>query len=357
MIASRAMRKPFLALALGLLSTPAAAQSDIIFGTGAPPPVFREELLDKRFKESKVHRLLNQGTDDPNCAQLVGALLTLVGETAPQIHKRDENFYLDPMLVQAMNTQLSHARFPANIYFVSMMRRMFIDKKLSEEWLKTATDLAPYYPALDLAKLRFLSEGLNPVDSFLLTLPLLHQRYQEEVGRANTTAADTAESLFRDNYLDHEVAFGGLEFVDAKLVKPPKKRKKRKNEDVEQEAPYIQARLVWYLAEQETSFIEMLKAPKKKRPAIQVTARLQEKQYVELGRILKGSRLLVRGRLWDFKKGVTEVELRDALLFQDPDWSRGAVLGNPNVIATCPAAINELTGTAPQQIGGFGTHR
>lgn len=345
------MRKPILALALGLLSLPAAAQSDAIFGTGEPP-VFREEHLDRRFLQTGVHRILEKGTEDPSCAQLAGALLTLVGETAPLIHKRDENFYLDPALIQALSTQLSNPRFPANAYFVSMMRRMFIEKQLPETWLKTATDLAPYYPLLDLTKLRFLADGLKPVDSFLLTLPVLHERYQVEVKRANSTAADTAEALFRDNYLDHQVAFGGLEFVDVKVVKP-KKRKKRKGEPVEEEPPYLEARLVWYLPEQQESLVERLTAPKKKRPSIEVTARLQEKQYVDLARILKGSRVLVRGRLWDFNKGVTQVELRDALLFMDPDWSQGAVIGNANVIATCPAAVNDLTGIAPQQPGGF----
>jgi hypothetical protein len=51
-------------------------------------------------------------------------------------------------------------------------------------------------------------------------------------------------------------------------------------------------------------------------------------------------------------RDVTEVEVRDAVLFEDRDWY-GAVLADPNVIATCPAAINELTGIAPTQPGGF----
>ncbi|MBS1150943.1 MAG: hypothetical protein H6Q89_2641, partial [Myxococcaceae bacterium] len=40
-------------------------------------------------------------------------------------------------------------------------------------------------------------------------------------------------------------------------------------------------------------------------------------------------------------------------LFEDRDFSRGVVLGDPNSVAQCPLAINELTGVAPVQPGGF----
>lgn len=349
------MRHAFFALVL-LLSLRASAQAPGIFSSG-PPPVFREELADKRFLQTKLYKALNTGTDDPGCAQLMGALLTLVGETAPTLHQRDENFYLDPYLVQVLSTQASTPRFPANAYFVAMMRRVLIDKKLPEEWLNTANSIAPYYPALDMAKLKFLSEGIKPIDSFLLTLPVLRERYEEEVKRANTTAADTAESLFRDTYLDHEVTFGGLELVDAKLVKPPKPKKKRKGEEVEPEPPYIQARLTFALPDPNAGQFVFTMKKKPAPPVVQVNARLLDKQYLDLARLPKGTRLLVRGRLWDYKKAVTEIEIRDALLFQDREWKPGTLLANPQVVATCPlTALNDLTGIAPNQPGAFGSH-
>src|SRR3954451_8463794 len=98
------MRPVLLALALGLLSLPASAQ---IFNQGAPP-VFKDEEVDKRFAKSKLQQVLLKGTKDPNCVQVIGGLLTLLGETAPYFHKRDENFYLDNALVQALNYQLSN---------------------------------------------------------------------------------------------------------------------------------------------------------------------------------------------------------------------------------------------------------
>ena len=48
---------------------------------------------------------------------------------------------------------------------------------------------------------------------------------------------------------------------------------------------------------------------------------------------------------------------RDALIFEDRDFSRGVYLGDPNAVAACPLAINELTGVAPVQPGGFGASR
>ena len=49
--------------------------------------------------------------------------------------------------------------------------------------------------------------------------------------------------------------------------------------------------------------------------------------------------------------------MRDALLFQDRDWSQNAALADPNAVAACPVAFNELTGMAPIQPGGFGGKR
>jgi len=51
---------------------------------------------------------------------------------------------------------------------------------------------------------------------------------------------------------------------------------------------------------------------------------------------------------------VQDVELRDALIFQDRDWTQGSTLVDPNAVARCPLAVNDLTGAAPQQPGAFG---
>ncbi|MDC0708375.1 hypothetical protein POL68_07840 [Stigmatella sp. ncwal1] len=347
------MRPALLALALVLVSQHASAQ---IFNPGAPPS-FKDAELDKRFAKSKLNQALTNGTQDANCAQLVGGLMTLLGETAPYIHKRDENFYLDPVLVQALNTQLSNPRFPGTAYFIAMLRRVLIDQKLSQDWLDTAAALAPYAPAVDLGKLRFLADGVNPIDSFLLTLPVLRERYEIEVVRANATAASTAEALFRDTYVDREVVFGGLEFLDAVREKKKKPKKKKRGEPSDDEPPALIARLVWYPVNPNANSISMFGAPVEKPKGVPIAARLKDAQYVNLDQIPKGTRLLVRGRFWEYKKGITEVEVRDAQLFLDRDWSQFPVLVDPNATAACPLAINELTGTAPVQPGAFGQNR
>ena len=40
------------------------------------------------------------------------------------------------MLVQALSTQLTNQRFPGSTYFVAMVRRVLIDRKLPADWLR-----------------------------------------------------------------------------------------------------------------------------------------------------------------------------------------------------------------------------
>ena len=94
-----------------------------------------------------------------------------------------------------------------------MVRRVLIDRKLSADWFKTAADLGPLVLTIDVGKLRLISEGLKPIDSFFLTLPALRERYDIEVRRANATAAKSADKMFRENYMDRQVAFGGVEKI------------------------------------------------------------------------------------------------------------------------------------------------
>ncbi|WP_426751437.1 hypothetical protein [Myxococcus sp. Y35] len=343
-----------LALVLALSAMPATAQPELFFGNGQAP-VFREEDLDKRFTRSKLNQGLKQGTQDAGCAQVLGAMLTLLGEAGVYFHKRDENFMLDPVLVNALSTQLVNQRFPGNAFFVAMVRRVLIDRKLPPEWLVTAEALAPHYPAIDTGRLRFLAAGVKPLDSFLVTLPALRERYAQEVQRATSVGASTAEALFRENYLDHEVAFSALELLDVKLVKPKKKRLKKGEEP---EAPYMLARLMWEEPEAPTTErYEFQFGKPTKRPRVEITAKLQDTQFTDLNKLLKGSRVIVRGRFWEYKKGLTSIELRDALLFPERDWTKTPILVDPATVASCPMAVNDLTGLAPIQPGAFGTHR
>lgn len=330
-----------LAAALLVLTTPTWAQKEIIFGSGKPP-TYREEDLDRRFARSRVAKALDKGTDDPACQMLLGGLLAGVAEAAPFFHRRDENFSIDPHLVNAINTQLSTPRFPAQAYLMAMVRKVLIDRRLPDEWLATAEKIAPNVPLMDLAKLRYLNDGIRSIDSFLLSPPVLRDRYDVEVTRANSTFAKDAPAAFKDAYLDRDIAWnGGVFLVDAALSKKKKKK----------DAEGIEASLTWSPPpppKTMQNFFESKKGP----PPVAIRAILEPKQYVVLERLPKGRRLIVKGRLWDMKGAVTSVELRDALIFEDADWSR-AVLGSPALVNQCPFAVNDLTGTAPNQPGGF----
>jgi hypothetical protein len=324
-----------------LLALGASAQPGVFFGAGKPP-LFKEEDVDRRFAKSRLQRGLAQGTQHPACVQLLGGMLTVLAEAGPLLHKRDENFYLEPGLVNALQTQLSTPRFPAAAYLAAMVRRIQLDGKLPHTWLEVAGQINPSVGTIDVGKLRYLADGLRPIESFYFSLPALRQRYEVEVRRATSASSNTAVLAFRDAYLDRDVAWGGLYLVDVA--------------DAPVGASGMVARLVLPSAASSGNQL-VLFANQKKEPEVRITARLAALQYLDVTRLPKGTRLLVRGRFWEMSSDLNSLELRDALLFEDRDWSRGAALADPAVVAQCPLAVNELAGMAPQQPGGFGTRR
>jgi len=346
------MREGLLVTAFLFTALPAFAQADVFFGTGKPPG-YTELDLDRRFAKSRVAQGLSKGTDQLECVQLLGGLLTVLAETAPTLHKRDENFYLDPTLVQALNLQLTTPQFPGNAYLSLMVRRVLIDGKLPSEWLRVAQSLNAQVRIIDLAKLQFLADGVQPVDSFFFTFAALRDRYEIEVKRANSTARDTALLAFRDAYLDRNVAWGGLTLID---IAPPKKKKGKKARAEEEDVLIARLQYVEPQSQSDSLMPAILGQTKKAKPII-VEARLAPDQYVDLTRLPKGTRLLVRGRFWEMQDDLGVLELRNALLFEDRDWSRGTVLADPAAIARCPMALNDLTGVAPVQPGGFGVRQ
>src|SRR5436305_7642420 len=95
-------------LLLALVASPALAQKAKFFGDGKQP-VFREEGIDRNFAKTAFAKALAAGSDDPNCVQLLGGMLTVLAEIMPTLHTRDANFVLDPALIQAVNLQLGTA--------------------------------------------------------------------------------------------------------------------------------------------------------------------------------------------------------------------------------------------------------
>jgi len=361
-------------LATAALSGSASAQAvgAGLFG-GSKPPLFREQEVDRRFKFSKVNRMLMSGNVEGGpCLQLAGALFVALGEIGPHLHKKDENFYLDPALGQSFTAQMDSQRFPGSVYLVSMVRRVLIDGQMPPEWLATASKVNQTVQIIDMAKLKYLADGVRHIDSAFFTFDVFRQRQQQEVGAATSAAAGTAAMAFRDTYLDRQVAWGGLELVDVGPEKkaPIKGRRGAPQLMVEQGA--IVAHLKWTEPgpSDQGLFIPGSKAPKgmtmpggislfstPKRASATITARLVDQQYADIYSVPRGSRVMVKGRLFEMANDLSQVVIRDALLFQDRDWSRGALLADPNVMLQCPAAVNDVTGIpGVYQPGGFGQH-
>lgn len=334
-----------------VVSLPALAQKEELFGTGKPPN-FREESMDRRFIKSKFAKLLNAGTEDPACVQLLGGLFVALAEIAPVLHKKDENFTLAPELQDALQTQLSAPNFPAVAYLVSMVRKVMIDKRLSDEWLATAEALNKKVKLIDLAKLKMINEQITLVDSAYFTIPLLKNQYIVEALNANSAVTTDVVATFRDSYLDRDVAWGGATLIDIGINQPKgKKAKKKLYRDAEAEE--LVAVLQWIPQDPRMNQVNLLaQAPVKVTPII-IYVRLQSKQFADIEKFHRGQRVMVKGRFWEMNKDVTELEVRDGLIFDDRDWSQGVLLGRPEDISRCAAAVNELTGTAPQQPGGF----
>jgi hypothetical protein len=338
-----------LALVLAVLfAAPAAAQKELFFNPGKAP-VFKETDIDRRFKKSRLGKALyeGKGIDEPGCVQLVGGLLTALAEIGPYLHERDENFTLDPILLEAVQYQLSTRVFPAAAYLLAMVRRVLIEKKLPDEWLELAKLINPTVMIIDVGKLRMMNDGIKLIYSFLFSLPALRGRYYEEVVQANSAVTTDVAASFRDAYIDRDVAWGGALLIDAGVNKK-KKGKKFDPTAIEE----IVAILEWIPPDPREKEIVFFKKIEKPVP-VKIFARLQPKQYLDLERLPRGKRLIVKGRFWEMNRIVREVEVKDAQLFEDRDFSRGVILGDPNTIAQCPLALNELTGVAPVQPGGF----
>lgn len=332
-----------------LLALPAFAQGDGLFASGKPP-TYREEAMDRKFAKSKLAKLLKTGTQEPACVELLGGLFVALAELGPYVDKRTDEFFLHPALGEAVSTQLTTPRFPAMANLVLMMRRVMIDRRLPDEWLATAQAINTQVKIIDLAKLKMLNEQVSLIDSFGFTIPELRRRYVTEALGANSAVTTDVLATFRDRYLDRDIAWGGAVVVDVG-INQPKGKKKRRFASAEPEE--LVAVLQWVEPEPKRRTLDLLGATPTKTEPIVIYARLQPKQFADIEKLYRNQRVVVKGRLWEMNKTMTEIEVRDALLFNDNDWDQGVILGAPQEIEPCPAAINEITGLAPSQPGGF----
>jgi hypothetical protein len=346
-----------------------AQAEDLFLPKGAQLAVFREETLDRRFLKSRLGKMLASGGADPEilanpgCVQLLSALLATLAESAPLLHRRDDKFFVDPVLQDALNTQVSLPQFPAMGFLAAMIRRVRIDgctaatgqcdgARLPDAWFETAKVVNQKARIIDLAKLKLINEGASLVENSYYSIPLLRERYLVEVRGANSAVVTDVAGAFRDAYLDRDVAWGGALLVDMGS-NAPKKGKGRKKASAAEMSELV-AVLEWQPPDPRKTQLDLMGQHPVKVPPIRIIAKLAPRQYIDLEKVAKGSRMLIRGRFWEMTQKADTLEVRDALLFADADLTRGPViLANPAEVAQCPAALNELTGLAPNQAGGF----
>jgi hypothetical protein len=342
-------RRAHFALGLWVWMLPAVAlaQAAAFFGSGEPMQ-FHEEKIDHQFLRTRLGHALSMGNPDPNCVQLLGGVFMLLAETAPRLHKRDENFYLDPPLLRALATQLSPG-FPASRYLGEMVRRVLIDGRMPADWLIVAERVNMSTHLIDLAKLKYLADGPNLIDSLYVSMPVFMERHRIEVEQANSSVSASAERAFRDAYLDHALTWGGLTLLD---IVPVGDHKKHPRSHPAAEGAGMQA-ILEVPEPPPPKTINSILHPEKPKPTRKVFARLAPHQYLDLQRLPKGVRLLVRGQLYDFNPRMDHFEFRDALLFEDRDFSQGIVLADPSAVARCALAQYDLELAQP---GGYGQH-
>ncbi len=342
-----------LALAASLAAARASAEGPELF---APKPyLFREDEQDKRFSNTRLAKALGQVPADAACARVAASYLMALAEAAPFFHKKDDRM----VLFTGMVAPLENRQFPAGEYLLHLLRRVAIDGKAPEAWLATARQLKSRIKApIDLARLEYAVDGLRPVDSVELTLAALVARYEEEVRLAPSLAQASALERFQDRYLDRDVVWGSLVLADIRTQGPPKLKKGESPSPSDGEGrPYLQATFLVPLASGPDN--PFFPAPKK--APIRIRARLASEQYLDVKAAVRTAKYVVHGRLFAFQAGsgmggsqTFGIELREALLFDDHDWSHYAGFASAQDAASCDACRNDLSPRGLKEPEGVG---
>jgi hypothetical protein len=343
-----------------VLSAAARAQAQLVdpelFGDGKPP-VFRQEDTDRRFLKTGINAALSAPPKDPACRRVLATLLVAYSDALVYLHRKDQNFYVDPTLLQTFNRGIVTSDFPATAYLAAMIRRTLIEKKVPEGWVQTAETLRGELQApIAVARMKLDADAVQTIDSFSFTIPALLDRYAREVKLAPSVSVDAAEDKFRDKYMDRDIAWGGLVLHDVAQQAPPepprgkkgkgkgKGKKKPPPPEVETEAQELPTwAVVGFVVGKAQEAIPGLPGSGHAAPQLEIRARLKDGAPLEVGKLTRGERVLIKGHLWDVATNLGYVEVRDATLLPDPDWSSWAGLASPRDVAACNLAVNDLS--------------
>ena len=347
-------------LGVTLFSWPALAQVvDVeLFGDGHLPS-YREEDPDRRFLKSGIAAALASPPTDEPCARIVAELLVAYADALPYLHRRDQDFYLDPGLVNAVDRGVGNGPFPAKAFVASMIRRTLIDKRVRPEWIQTAEVLRKALAApIAVEKMKLYSTGVQTIDSWEFNIPALLNRYGREVKLAPSVAVEAADDKFRDKYMDRDITWGGLVLSDIAQEAPPEQPKTKGRKKKEPIPPPEPAQLhTWAIlgfpVGPAPSTIPGMPAAGGV-PMLQIRVRLKAEQPLDLSKFVRGQRVMVKGHLWDMGPDMAWIEVRDAVLFQDPDWSTWPGVANADDVRMCAIAVNDLSayGSRPHPLPG-----
>ncbi len=336
-----------LLFALLALPLPALADDDLFAAT---PHAWREDAEDKRLPKTRIGQALSAAPKNPACGRVVGSLLAALAEAAPYFHKRDENL----PVFNVFTAPMSSDKFPAGDYLTHMLHRAMIDGKVPEGWLQVAKELKTRLKApIDLARLAYAVDGAQLTDSIYFTLDAFVQRYAAEVELAPSIAQDSAMERFQDRYLDRDVSWFGLTLLDIHKEAP----RKIKGVEVDDKPSYF-ATLAQVKPASQADALFGRRGPE----PIRIRVKLAAEQYLDLKKAVVSGKYLVRGRIFSFKRGdgkpsspPLEVEIRDALLFEDHDWSGYRGFASQEDVLACPElCVNDLSPLGLQQQQGIG---
>jgi hypothetical protein len=352
--------RTLLACLLVLACRPALAQvvDPELFGDGHLP-TYREEETDRRFLKSGIYAALSNPPKDAACSRVIASLLVAYADALPYLHRKDQSFYVDPSLLNVLDRTASSDAFPARAFLAEMIRRTMIDKRVPAAWIATSELYRKGLAApIAVEKLKLFSASVQPIDSFTFSVPALLDRYGREVKLAPSVAVDAAEDKYRDKYMDRDVAWGGLILSDIAQEAPPEPPKKKGHKKKEEAPPPEPTELpTWAVL----GFPVGKAAPTVPGmpggggvPMLQIRARLKAEQPLDLTKFVRGQRVMVKGHLWDIGPDMAWVEVRDAVLFQDPDWSTWPGVATAEDVRACPIAINDLSPYGFRQRPGAG---
>jgi hypothetical protein len=337
------------ALALLTLSAPGLVRAQVVdpelFGDGKPP-VYREEETDRRFLKTGIAQGLAAPPKDPACRRILATLLVAYSDALPYLHRKDQNFFVDPALLATLDRTASSAEFPARAYLAAMIRRTLIDRKVPEAWGATSELFRKELAApIATPRMGLYESALPLIDSFGFTIPALLDRYAREVKLAPSLTVDVAEDRYRDKYMDRDVTWGGLilhDIAQEAPPEPPKGKHKKKDEPPPEPTKLATWAIVGFPVGKPQQVLPGVPGGGQV-PQLQIRIRLADDQKADVEKFVRGSRVMVKGHLWDIATNMDFVEVRDGFLFADPEWEAWPGLAQPGDVRACPIAVNDLS--------------